>query len=262
MKKIKTNPEIEQALIKPRFLSPKNTIVFVHGFNSDWKKHKDFFQKLTWGKLRCETHLFNFPNHGNSFKNDNFKFDDYVNFFIEYFKEKKLDNVILVGHSMGGGVIGCSYENIKNNVKAVILQDPLNKSIYSDLRERIKCTREKYDEINKCNNEEKRGVWELMKEAYANFVPNNPYFRKLIISLISPFNARRITKGFEKIDKPTLVVYGENDNIIPANASIDFFNKTIKNVKIAKIKNAAHSPFIQNRKDSIEVVRKFLSEIN
>lgn len=275
VKKNKDDIKISQALIKPRFSKPKHTIVFVHGFNSQWQKHEDFFHKLTWGKTKAKTYVFNLPNHGDSSSDENYaKFDDYVKFFVDFFKEKDLKNVILIGHSMGGGIVACGYPEIKDRIKAVILQDPLNRSIYSDLYKRGKFYFDRYmdnkqedDESKKEKKEEKSLLQSIkegyasMKEAYNNFVPDDANFKKLIFSLISPFNAKKITKGFKEIEVPTLVVYGENDNIIPADPSLNFFKETIKNVKTEKIPDAAHTPFNENKEQSLKVVKEFLETV-
>ncbi len=95
--------------------------LILHGFlgmGDNWK---------TLGKLfaenNFEVHLIDQRNHGRSFHNDEFSYEVLVDDLKTYCEEKKLDDIILLGHSMGGKtamLFATSYPSI---VSKLIIAD-------------------------------------------------------------------------------------------------------------------------------------------
>jgi pimeloyl-ACP methyl ester carboxylesterase len=54
-------------------------------------------------------------------------FDDYVKFASEYIKREKIKRLIVMGHSMGGGVTQAIQKELGHKIKTTVLIDPLNK---------------------------------------------------------------------------------------------------------------------------------------
>src|SRR6185503_21237491 len=79
------------------------TLLFVHG----WCINKDYWddqKKYFCNKYKVVT--LDLPGFGRSGKNrTNWTFEQYTDDIHEFIKEKKLKNVILVGHSMSGDIL-------------------------------------------------------------------------------------------------------------------------------------------------------------
>jgi pimeloyl-ACP methyl ester carboxylesterase len=75
--------------------------------------------------LGYNVYAFDLPNHGvNSLTDEKYMFDDYCNYSLGKINERKKRKVILMGHSMGGGIAQVIATQIKH-IKCLILEDPL-----------------------------------------------------------------------------------------------------------------------------------------
>jgi pimeloyl-ACP methyl ester carboxylesterase len=63
------------------------------------------------------------------------------------------------------------------------------------------------------------------------------------------------------INQPVQLIFGESDDIIPVQPSLEIIKSHIKVLTISIIKNAKHSPTIQNTDDTFDEVIKFLKRI-
>ncbi|HMA59663.1 MAG TPA: alpha/beta hydrolase [Halanaerobiales bacterium] len=63
-----------------------------------------------------------------------------------------------------------------------------------------------------------------------------------------------------QITIPTLVLYGENDNIIPANMPDEIVEDIGENAELEILKNSGHSPLIDDLEQLIEKVNQFLKK--
>lgn len=64
------------------------------------------------------------------------------------------------------------------------------------------------------------------------------------------------TVRFAQIFNPTLIIWGENDSVIPINYAVDF-TSTIKNCKYHVIKNGGHVPYVENPEEFTKIVLNF-----
>ena len=74
--------------------------VILHGFlgmSDNWKT-----LGLQFAEAPFEVHLIDQRNHGHSFHSQEFNYDALVEDLKNYCNEHKLENIILLGHSMGG----------------------------------------------------------------------------------------------------------------------------------------------------------------
>ena len=76
-------------------------LVFIHGAGGDktqWKKQQNFFQQYGWGVISLSL-----PSHGESSPSE-LSLNNYVRVIHELVINQNLENVTLVGHSMGGAI--------------------------------------------------------------------------------------------------------------------------------------------------------------
>ena len=76
--------------------------VILHGFlgmGDNWKTHGRLFSEQGF-----EVHLVDQRNHGRSFKSNEFDYELLAEDLFDYCLHKDLENIILLGHSMGGKV--------------------------------------------------------------------------------------------------------------------------------------------------------------
>ena len=77
-------------------------LLIIHGFlgmSDNWKTIAQQYATLNY-----EVHLLDMRNHGRSFHSDEFSYELMVDDVLNYCKSKKITNMFLLGHSMGGKV--------------------------------------------------------------------------------------------------------------------------------------------------------------
>lgn len=234
--------------IRKHFLFSKGNVIFIHGFNSSWKSNKDFLDKLY--KLGYNIFSFDLPNHGNNMESDvQLTFDDYCQYTKKWIVKKQINkNIILIGHSMGGGIVSVIASSILG-LKKVILISPLQAKVLSKMIGR---------------------AWTMIKTGtmiahYRDFVKktNNPTCvpQVLFNNLLSPYVHADIAEGLMSITVEILVIFGENDDVIPAEPSIAYITNMASrccHLTTNIIPNAKHNPHRTNLDDIMELVKIFL----
>ncbi len=85
-----------------QILGSGKPFVILHGFlgmGDNWKTLGN-----RWAEDRFEVHLLDLRNHGRSFHSDEFSYEIMADDLKSYCEEHNLQNIILLGHSMGGKV--------------------------------------------------------------------------------------------------------------------------------------------------------------
>jgi len=85
-----------------QILGSGKPFVILHGFlgmGDNWKTLGNH-----WAEAGFEVHLLDQRNHGRSFHSDEFSYEEMAEDLKNYCEEHKLQNIILLGHSMGGKV--------------------------------------------------------------------------------------------------------------------------------------------------------------
>jgi len=179
--------------------------------------------------------------------------------------ELKLDEVVLLGHSMGVNVVLELYRQQPHRVKAMVLANgtprrPLETLMKSNVAQGgLKFLRKAYD----FSPELVQSFWKLQK--------NNPLARTLIsiggfnphltppedvelyLSQIADMDPRvflhvlenydniDMTAWLHTIDKPTLIIAGENDMVTPV-AQQELMHQLIAGSKLEIIRHGSHCP--------------------
>jgi len=95
--------------------------VILHGFlgmGDNWKTHGRLFSEQGF-----EVHLVDQRNHGRSFKSNEFDYELLAEDLFDYCLHKDLENIILLGHSMGGKTAMLFAAKYPNMVSKLIIAD-------------------------------------------------------------------------------------------------------------------------------------------
>ncbi|MCK7590394.1 alpha/beta fold hydrolase [Subsaxibacter sp. CAU 1640] len=95
--------------------------VFLHGFlgmSDNWKTLGTKFSEMG-----CEVHLIDQRNHGRSFHSDEFNYDVMVEDLKNYVETHQLEDIILLGHSMGGKTAMLFAVEHPDSVQKLIVAD-------------------------------------------------------------------------------------------------------------------------------------------
>lgn len=246
-------------------------VVFVHGLGDEastiWEssieKFKENYYVIT----------FDLPGFGKSSKSDAEYTPSKYALFVDYVVSKYTDKPFyLVGHSMGGA-ISLKYVNLyEEKVKRLFLIDAagvLHKDAYSHFL--IKMGIDKFlniDSLDNVNNKISNFISNI-SSGLNKIVPGDLYstvrndtlrkglFQSNPTSIAAVGLVTETFYGIEKIKIPTLILWGENDDIAPLRTGY-VLNKLIKDSELRIIKNSGHVPIIDSKDIYLEYLTQFL----
>jgi len=222
----------------------------LHGWTHTLDKWANFVKELESKGL--EVKLFKIP--GLTEKIDRiWGIDDYVKWLEENLKREK-KKIILIGHSNGGRIALNFAIKHPEKISRLVLID--SAGIYhNDIF--IKTKRSVFLILAKIGKKvmpldgARKLLYFLTDEK--DYKTANPIMKKTMINLIQSDKSLLI----EKIKAPTIIIWGENDNITPLSDA-KALSEQIKNSKLYVIDESRHAPQFTHTK---EVVKKILEEI-
>jgi pimeloyl-ACP methyl ester carboxylesterase len=255
----------------------KETIIFIHGLGSyipAWDKNISELSK----KYRCIA--VDLPGYGKSSKNPHSGLMSfYADVVIEFIKEMGFNQVTLAGHSMGGQISMVIALHKPEIVKNLILVDPAGfeafhpgqKQWFKDVMSMnlVKLTPLEAIETNLATN-----FYNMPKDAQFMITDRaamrtasdfDNYCYSVSVSVAGMVNEPVIEK-LEQISQPTLIFFGENDNLIPnrylnPGRTVDiakFGASKIKNSKLVMVPKCGHFMMFEKFETFNREVSEFL----
>jgi non-heme chloroperoxidase len=231
-------------------------VVFSHGWPLSADAFEDQMFFLASRGYRCIAH--DRRGHGRSSQpwNGN-DLDTYADDLAALVEQLDLKNAIHIGHSTGGGEVAryIGRHGTKRVVKAVLigaipplmLKTPANPGglpieVFDQLRAGVQADRSQFWKdlslpfygYNRPGAKISEGVRELfwLQGMMAGFPAS--YF------CIKAFSETDLTEDLKRIDVPTLVLHGDDDQIVPIADSALLSSKIVKNAKLVVYPGAPH----------------------
>lgn len=240
-------------------------LLILHGYfgmSDNWKTLGNQFSE------DFEVHLIDQRNHGRSFHKYEFNYDVLVEDLYKYIKHYQLEDIYLIGHSMGGKtamLFAVTYPELVEKLVIVDISprayEPHHNAILAALNSvdfSIQNTRNKVDDKLK----------ELIPElSVRQFLLKNVYWKEKG-KLAYRFNLESLTENnpevgealpsFKIFDKKTLFLKGEKSNYITKEEE-PIINAHFPNSKITEIKKAGHWLHAENPEQFYKEVCKYLN---
>lgn len=251
------NLSVDLANLKPYYQhgrKHKCTIIFIHGFSSNHESHIKVFSKFK--KNGYPYYSFNLPGHGDNLTvaETEMRVINYTKLVVNFIIKNNLKNIILIGHSMGGGIAVLTNALIGNKIKALILEDPLNKEAFSFKMSRLKKVFFEKDELTG----KRMGLIRWLKEIYKK----RTEYKTLFKDLYSSQTTKDIDWAYSQIkDKPTLLLFGKHDMVIPPKDSIEYIDSVATNLKVCIFEKSQHSPHREEPELYFEQIIDFINNI-
>ena len=129
--------KFDYKIIKAKKQPAKEKLLFIHGYAVDysyWVFIEDKFPEY-------DLYFINLPGHGklkvSSDKKEmkeKLRLEYMANYVVDFINWQKLDNFILIGHSMGGAVAALVENKCRDKIKKIILVSPMNyASLYTGI---------------------------------------------------------------------------------------------------------------------------------
>ncbi|MBU0963321.1 MAG: lysophospholipase [Nanoarchaeota archaeon] len=202
-------------------------IILVHGFKGN--KDRDLMKNLD-KELSKEYNIFRFDFSGNGESEGKFEEQSYSKYVeelkivIDYLK-KHNQNIIIIGHSLGGNITILEEEKYKNIDKLILLAPAVFDN--SDILKRIS--------LKQIIALIKGSIILKVFDKQINQLKELKLKRKFFMNIL----LYNVKKAIKKIKKPILVILAEKDKAIPLKKSINFYEKN--SIKYEVIKDSGHN---------------------
>jgi pimeloyl-ACP methyl ester carboxylesterase len=204
----------------------ESTLLFVHGLGHSllgWTKNIEYLKQY----YRCVA--IDLPGNGLS-SSDNYPYS--MHFFAEviadFIQEKKLTNVYLAGHSMGGQISLTFALRHQSMIKGLILCAPAGFETFNDWEKSL--YRNTMYFVDMVSNEE-TSLRKAIQNSFYIMPDNAPAFTQQLVDLmklqdrthyrymidncISAMLDETVYDQLKDINIPVLILFGERDNLIP-----------------------------------------------
>ncbi|ALJ06848.1 alpha/beta hydrolase [Pseudalgibacter alginicilyticus] len=253
-------------LLHSNILGEGAPFIILHGFlgtSDNWKTMGTEFRDKGF-----QVHLIDQRNHGQSFWDDTFNYEVLADDLKHYCEHYQLDNIVLLGHSMGGKTAMLFATLYPELVSKLIVAD-ISPRFYPEHHQTI------LEGLQSIDFEEvkSRGVADKILGNYITdfgtrqFLLKNLYWKQKG-ELAFRMNLKVLVKNISEIGQAL-----SNDALFNSDALFlrgdksDYIQKQDENLilhhfpksQIVSIKNAGHWLHAENPKDFFEAVMRFLS---
>ncbi len=211
-------------------------IIMLHGLG---KSTKSFAKLVNNMQNNIDIYLIDLLGHGNSNKPKiNYSADIQINILNKFIEKIKYNDFYLLGHSYGG-FIALKYlaKFGTKQIKGLILEDSVGLKEYFDLIQLEK------------NFIEKQVNYAL------KFKSNKKFVIKSVLQNLKDSGLINLSY----INKPTLILWGKEDDVIKLNFAKKFKSK-IKESSIKIITKAQHNPHYSHAEQVSSILLDFISK--
>ena len=253
-------------LLHSNILGEGKPFVILHGFlgmGDNWKSLGKRFSEQGY-----QVHLVDQRNHGRSFHSESFNYNFLAEDLKIYCDFYKLEDFILLGHSMGGKTAMNYAVNYPDNLSKLIIADIGPKQYPLHHQDILKALSALDFSIVKTRKAANDVISEYIKNNGVRlFLAKNLYWKhpdELALRINLPVlikNIEEVGKALSENSiyyKETLFLRGANSNYIE-NVDELLIKKQFPNSEIQTIKNAGHWLHAENPKDFYNKVMNFIS---
>ena len=242
-------------------------LIIAHGFMGMGDNWKSLAQKFS---TDYEVHLIDQRNHGRSFHSDDFYYELLIEDLLHYIKHYNLQNVAIVGHSMGGKMamlFAVTYPEYLEKLIIVDIAPKYYEPHHAIILEALKSvdfekmtTRREVSEILRRHLDDEGVIQFLLKNVYWES-KNKMAFRFNLDSLYD--NSDEIGEAlpsFTEFEKPTLFLKGDSSGYIGKDDEA-LIKSHFPNSEIITVNNAGHWLHADNPQAFYDNVSQFLLRI-
>ncbi|WP_299623101.1 alpha/beta fold hydrolase [uncultured Tenacibaculum sp.] len=188
------------SVLHSKIVGEGKPLVILHGFfgmGDNWKSHANKFAEDGY-----QVHLVDQRNHGRSFHSDDFSYELLVEDLSNYIEEHNLEDIYLLGHSMGGKTAMLFATEYPDVVKKLIVADIAPKEYPPHHQDIIKALESVDFEVQNSRKLIDEKLSELISEVgVRQFILKNTY-RKTKDTLAFRFNLKSLSKNYPEVVKP------------------------------------------------------------
>lgn len=217
-------------------------VVLLHGWGQNISMMDPLGKKLSNKRIT----ILDLPGFGSSEEPDfAYNIYDYMELLHDFLNSLNIDNPIIIGHSFGGR-IAIYYASCYPTKKLVLFGSPFKVHQNNSIKVKLLKSFKKIKFLNK--------FAEIMK----NYIGSTDYknasgiMREVLVKTVN-FD---LTEFAKKIDVPTLLIWGENDNAVLVSEAKEL-EKLIKDSALIVL-NGTHYCYLENLNHVVSILEHFL----
>ena len=219
---------------------------------------KTFYNIINHFKEKYTIYTLDYPGFGKSpIPTKDLTIYNYADLIINFLKDNKIINPIIIAHSFGGRITTLLTGYYKINISKLILFDIASikpkKSIKTKLKEKIYKSIKKL--INILPNKEKFQNKLINYFGSTDYKSLPPTMHKTFINIIN----EDLTKYLKYIQSETLLIWGEKDQDTPLKDAYKM-NNLIKESALIIYPNASHYSYLDYPILTNNIINEFIKE--
>jgi pimeloyl-ACP methyl ester carboxylesterase len=228
-------------------------LIILHGLMgglSNFDGVLNFFSEKGYKVIIPELPIYSLPLLKTNIKN----ISDYIRDFI---KKRKYENVILLGNSLGGHIGLLTTKLYPQYVKALVITG--SSGLYESAMGESYPKRGDYEYIKKkAENvfyDPKIATKEIVDEVYKSVNDRSKLIRTLAIAKSAI--RHNMSKDLPKMEQPTCIIWGKQDNVTPPNVAEEFHEK-LPNSNLFWIDKCGHAAMMEHPDKFNEILYKWM----
>ena len=189
--------------------------------------------------------------------------DYFAEFVSKFVNEIGIKKTSIIGSSLGGQIAAESMINYDVNVKKLVLVSPSGVMKHSTPALNAYISAALYPNTDSALNafQVMSGRKKIDEKIVSGFIERMqlPNAKMAFMStLLGLSNSEAITEKLQLITIPTLIVWGENDPVIPIDYAQSFVSG-INDCRFYKMEGCGHTPYVEKPKIFFQIVADFLN---
>jgi len=182
---------------------------------------------------------------------------DYILYFRDLLNELGLDQVMLVGHSLGGWMAAEILVWYPERVKKLVLSNALGIRVKGSLIGDMFAMNVQ-ELLATCFDNPMAAMPLMPAEFNTDYLLTQYQERTTLASLAwNPNYDPKLERRLARVQCPTLVIWGENDRMIPPVYG-DTFHRHIANSELVKLTGTGHMPMLEKHEEWARQITEFL----
>lgn len=260
--------------------SGEKTLIFIHGLSSNleaWKKNIPALKE----EYRCIA--VDLPGYGKSTRNSStYSLVDYADFLTSFIEKKQLENVVLVGHSMGGQIAVHTVLSSPDLFEQLILIAPAGIETFSPQEAAV--LKSSYTTASVVNSgpDQIRTNYKMNFHSFpedAEFMvedrikmkeaPDFSDYAEVVVNNVHAMLDEPVFDKLKDISIPVLMIYGKNDLLIPnrffhpdqtIDSLVEDAKERLSNLEVKIIEDAGHFVNFEKPAEVNEEIAEFLKK--
>ncbi|CAK87697.1 unnamed protein product (macronuclear) [Paramecium tetraurelia] len=263
---------IKNVFLQQVYNQGRINLVVLHGLLGSKTNFKNIVNNVHISKHLASAYLLDVRNHGDSPQTQTMSYEEMANDLKHFILDHNLQNVVLLGHSMGGRIIFSYLQNyttdlpIGNIIVDVGPGEGEGKNYVKQLQD--------IDLKNKTLKEIENNIFQVVQSkektnlimtnlTYANKEEfHSDYKWRINIDVISKFMSNAHSEFYSNYQGSAFVICGEKSDYVSLNDREQFlkvFPKIDINRDIHFIKGAGHWVQVEKPRDFIKLTSQYLS---